>query len=327
MSLAGIYRRRRATGQSGAALLMAMMTVALVATLASAAMWQQWRNVEIEASERNRVQARWILVGALDWALLILREDGRHGGADHLAEPWSIALRESRLSTFLAIDSNNSDLGEDIFLSGQIVDAQSRMNVTNLLVGKEVSASDMRAFGRLFEQLGLDYGELERMVQQLQLALDPAPNAGGVNSVPLRPQHVEQLTWLGLSRESVRRLAPYVSVLPTRTQLNLNTASAEVIAAMIEGLDLTGARRLLAARSRTPFRNLADVTKVLPAVGVLSNSELGVATRYFEVFGQLRMEDGVVSERSLVRRNGLSVSILWRERVAPDVALADRSGG
>jgi general secretion pathway protein K len=63
--------------QAGAALLMAMVTVALVATFAAAALWQQWRSVEIETAERARVQSSWILTGALDWARLMLREDAR----------------------------------------------------------------------------------------------------------------------------------------------------------------------------------------------------------------------------------------------------------
>ena len=52
--------------QRGAALLAAMLTVTLVATLAASAMWQQWRAVEVETAERGRVQSAWILVGALD---------------------------------------------------------------------------------------------------------------------------------------------------------------------------------------------------------------------------------------------------------------------
>ncbi|MEY2953604.1 MAG: hypothetical protein RLZZ401_1691, partial [Pseudomonadota bacterium] len=36
--------------QRGAALLAAMLTVTLVASLASAALWQQWRSVEVEAA-------------------------------------------------------------------------------------------------------------------------------------------------------------------------------------------------------------------------------------------------------------------------------------
>jgi general secretion pathway protein K len=33
-----------------------MLTVALVATMAAAALWQQWRSVEVETAERARVQ-------------------------------------------------------------------------------------------------------------------------------------------------------------------------------------------------------------------------------------------------------------------------------
>src|SRR4029079_17079505 len=82
----------------GAALLMAMLTVTLVATFAAAALWQQWRSIEVEAAERSRVQSAWILPGALDWARLVLREDVKSGGADHLGEPWAVPLQEARLS-------------------------------------------------------------------------------------------------------------------------------------------------------------------------------------------------------------------------------------
>ena len=98
-------KMRASSKERGAALLLAMLTVTLVATLASAALWQQWRSSEVEAAERQRLQAGWILVGALDWARLILREDGRSnrtsGAADHLGEPWATPLEEARLSSFL----------------------------------------------------------------------------------------------------------------------------------------------------------------------------------------------------------------------------------
>ena len=113
--------------ERGAALLLAMLTVTLVATLSAAALWQQWRSAEVEAAERRRLQAGWILVGALDWARLILREDGRgnrnSGASDHLGEPWATPLEEARLSSFLAADKNNS--AEELmpaFLSGEMVD-------------------------------------------------------------------------------------------------------------------------------------------------------------------------------------------------------------
>ena len=52
------------TRHTGAALLTAMLTVALVATLASAALWQQWRGLEIETAERARLSVqRMIEIG------------------------------------------------------------------------------------------------------------------------------------------------------------------------------------------------------------------------------------------------------------------------
>ena len=111
--------------QRGAAILTAMLTVVLVATLAAATLWQQWRGVEVEAAERARVQSAWVLTGALDWARLILREDARKGGADYLSEPWAVPLAQARLSTFLAADRSDAleaEAQQDAFLSGQITD-------------------------------------------------------------------------------------------------------------------------------------------------------------------------------------------------------------
>ncbi len=144
--------------QRGAALLAALLTVALVATLATAGLWQQWRAVEVEAAERQRAQALWILNGALDWTRLILREDAAAGDVDHLAEPWAVPLQEARLSTFPASDRNTDTAGTTIdqaFLSGEIVDLQSRLNLASLQEGARVSEAGLRRFQRLFLQLGL----------------------------------------------------------------------------------------------------------------------------------------------------------------------------
>lgn len=314
--------------QRGAAVLLAMLTVALVSTLAATALWQQWRGVEIEWRERERLQASWILVGALDWARLILREDGRTGGADHLSEPWSIALRDTRLTDFLAMEPGNTDLGDDVFLSGHIVDAQARLNVSNLIVGNRVSEPDLLAFERLFDALGIERSELDAMVANLQRAVVGGTAADDTRPVPMLPRRVAQLRWLGLSAASLQRLTPFVVILPTRTQLNLNTADALVIAARLPQLDVSDARNLVAARARAPFRTLSDVARLLPAgSGALNPSEVGVGTRFFEVRGQLRLRESEVTEHALVQRSGIAVTTVWRDRAVrhlPDAAAPGR---
>ena len=303
---------RSTSRQRGAALLTAMVIVTVVATLASAMVWQQWRAVRVEAAERARMQAAWILAGALDWARLILREDGRNGGADHLGEPWAVPLAEARLSTFLASDKDNTDDAPDAFLSGAIGDAQARYNLRNLYdaaTGKVVPA-ELAVLTRLCDTAGVSADVADRLAAALGAA------SVGSGDAALMPQSVAQLVWLGLDAETVRLLAPYVVLLPARTPVNLNTASREVIAASVAGLALGDADRLLQVRQRTPFKTLDEARKELPASVVLNEAQVAVGTRFFEVRGRLRMDDRVLQERSLVERRNAEVVTLQRERVS-----------
>ena len=311
-------------GSRGAALLAAMLTVALVATFAASALWQQWRAVEIEIAERARVQSAWVLTGSLDWARLILREDARSGGADHLAEPWAVPLEEARLSTFLAAsdttaatDPNSTDT-QDAFLSGQIIDLQSQLNVMNLVQGGTVSEPWLRTFAKLFELLGLPPQELARLVENLRFAADTSADNRSGQFAPLMPQRVEQLTWLGLSPSTVAVLLPYVTLLPGTAPLNLNTASPEAICASVPAMGLADAQRLVAERDRTHFRSTNDAGRILGTEGAFGEGRHSVATRFFEVRGRLRLDQMVVEERSVLQRDGLDVKVLWRERGVVD---------
>jgi general secretion pathway protein K len=307
----------------GAALLLAMLTVTLVATFAASAMWQQWRAVEVETAERAQVQSAWILIGALDWSRLILREDGRSGGADHLAEPWAVPLQEARLSTFLAAQGNVSQVEDastdttDAFLSGQISDMQGRLNITNLVDGGPSQAVAVRQFTRLFEQLGLpsqQLGMLTDAIRQAQVAA-----GADSSSAPLMPPTVSQLGWLGLAPATVAALAPHVTLLPVRTPVNVNTADIPVLMAAIDGLDMASAQKIVQARETRHFRTLADVRELVGATAETFNEgSLAVASSYFEVRGRLRLGDAMVDERSLVRKQGIEVTTLWRERGAFD---------
>jgi general secretion pathway protein K len=311
-------RPARARGpQRGAALLLAMLILTLVATLSAGMVWQQQRAVQVEAAERARAQAGWILSGALDWARLILREDARSGGADHLGEPWAVPLAEARLSSFLAADRDDSaDTALEAFLSGSIVDAQSRWNLRNLLDDEgKVTDVELATLQRLCDSAGAPAGTAERIAAGMAAALGGS-DAG--NDVPLAPRRLEQLTWLGVDAATVRALRPLLVLLPQRTALNLNTASAVVLAAVVPGLDAGSAERLVRSRERTPLRNLAQAQALMPEGVTLEATRVGVASNVFEVSGLLRLDDRVLAERSLVERRGqggsVQVNVLWRER-------------
>jgi general secretion pathway protein K len=311
-------RHTQRRNQGGAALLAAMLTVTLVASLAAASLWQQWRSIEVESAERSRLQSLWVLTGALDWARLILREDARSGGADHLAEPWAIPLEEARMSTFLSADKTTSADLEDAmlqaYLSGRISDMQARMNVRNLVDGTKLSEPAFKAFARLFDQLGLPPAELTVLANNLLMALDSSASAAANDIAPLLPQRVSQLVWLGLSPRSLEVLRPHITLLPVRTAININTASAIVLYANTPLLDLAQAQQLVSARQVSHFRALADASKILgDGPAQFNEAQHSVNSRFFEVRGRLRLDQSVVEELSVVQRDGMDVKTLWRE--------------
>ena len=320
---------KRAThAQRGAALLAAMITVTLVATLAAAALWRQWRGVEVEAAERARVQSAWLLTGALDWSRLILsgdysEDERKRQMVDHLGEPWAVPLAEARLSTFLAAGESSSDTHRDAFLSGAVTDLQSRLNVMNLAVGDANGRQEAYLrFQRLFELLNLRNAELALLRDNLQRAADAMKAAApDGNDAPLLPRRFDQLAWLGLSPESLQVLRPYLTVLPLEgsaaTKVNVNTAPAPVLVAAL-GLNPADAQRLVGERERDFFKDLADAR-----LQRADTAWAGVNSSFFEVRGRLRLDDVALEEVSVVRRTGRNrVSTLWRERAALSVPVA-----
>ncbi|MDD2843374.1 MAG: type II secretion system minor pseudopilin GspK [Rhodoferax sp.] len=307
--------------QRGAAILTAMLTVVLVATLASAMLWQQWRAIEVESAQRTRVQAAWILTGALDWARLILREDARQGGPDYLAEPWAVALAPARLTTFLAAERGEALVGDDAdgvqdaFLAGHLQDLQARLNITNLIDNGKLHEPSLAAWSRLFNQLNLPESELSVLTQQLLLAHAPVADQDAKAGTPLRPQAVTDLVWLGLSPASLQALRPFVTLLPVRTPVNLNTATPEVLVASIAGLDMAQARFLETSRDARHLGTLQDAEKRLGSADIKLDAGLhAVASRFFSVTGQLRVGQAMLQETSVLQRDGMNVKILSRAR-------------
>jgi general secretion pathway protein K len=307
--------------QRGAALLLAMIILALVATAVAGMVWQQTRAVSIEAAERARSQSAWILNAALDWARLILREDqrGSQGGqSDNLGEPWAQPLAESRLSSFLAADKdNNADSGPEAFISGAIEDAQSRLNLRGLVDGNGKVVEPQRdALARLCNLAGAPSDTAERIALALAATVAaPAPGtaAEAANNAPIKPQQVSDLAWLGVDAPTLARLAPFVELLPVETPVNVNTAPREVLAA-VNDIGLGEAERLVQARQRDPFKNIGEVKTLLNLKADPEPNRLSVNSNYFIVSGRLRLEERVLEEKSLLWRNNNRVDVLRRER-------------
>ncbi len=303
--------RRR---QAGAALLIAMLVLTLVATVASAMVMVQQRAVETEAADRARAQAALLLAGGLDFVRQQLVSQSR--GA-FPPTGWIGKLPESSMAALLAADrDNNADSTVEAFLSGEIVDAQSRYNLTRLFdpnEGNKRVDSEYNTLTRLCQALGLPPTLADMLIERLAQAwFSPSPEA------PLRPTRSEHLRWLGLDPTLLARLEPYVTILPTRDPVNLNTAAAPVLMAVIKDLGPGDAQRVADTLARAPATDIASVRNLLPATASLEDKDAGVRSGFFDVIGRLRSGDRVLQERWLIQRgtqNNGEMTVLWRERL------------
>lgn len=308
--------KRTRRPRRGAALLVAMVVLTLVSTLAAGMIWQQSRAIEVESAERTRAQAAWILTGALDMGRVTLRVDARTPGVDHLGELWATRLEEASLSSLLAQDRNNNAEGSaEVFLGGSIRDAQERYNLHNLVepATHKLVQAEVETLVRLCESAGVAPETAQTIAAGLQAAWLAETPGADEPAAALVPRSVEQLVWLGLDEDTLRRLRPYVELLPEPTPLNINTASAEVLAGVIPELDLGSAKRIV---SRRPFKTLEGARGEIQGEGALDAARLSVGSSYFVISGRLRMDGRLLEEQMLVKRQNREVVSLMRTRQA-----------
>ena len=329
--------------QRGAALLLALLIMTLVATLAAGMVWLQWRGIEVETAERARAQADWLLNASLDWGNLILKSSIRNGDPDDdLGQPWATPLEETKLSSFLSADGTHSeDSGPEAYLSGQITDAQSKYNLYNLVIATDSAGkkTEIQRLQILLTAIGVSPDLAETIASGMRISYTAQQNlvsqpgqADSTGSV-LMPIELADLAWYGIDPKVIKQLEPFVQIIPftgtTAMTINANTAPAEVLMVGCPVLTRAQAEQIILQRRQSPFQDPAKVTAnvgIPVASGCGSTTPgapggiLAIKSQYFEIFGQLRYEQHVIRERSVVYRKDqfTPVQVLRRERLPPD---------
>ncbi|MGV8897925.1 MAG: type II secretion system minor pseudopilin GspK [Burkholderiaceae bacterium] len=319
-------RRGALAAQRGVAIITAMLLTALAVTIVASLFWQQQVQVRSIENQRLHLQTKWILRGALDWARLVLREDAKFSSVDTLDEPWSVQLAETRLDQYVENGRNDSDQ-TDATLSGQIVDAQGRFNLANLAQKGKVKPREVAIFARLLDSLELDTGLAQATADSMARAQPVPPAASDSNgsapptaaatepeTQPMELLQVDDLLAVpGFTATILAPLREFVTLLPRATPINVNTASAKVLAASIGTLSQSDAAALVAARAKTHFRNSADFIALLPTgkAGDISANDFAVATNFFIVNGKVRLNRASMEMQSLIERNNRSTKLIW----------------
>jgi len=241
--------------QRGVALLIAMVILALAASITSAILWDRGLSVHRSALIAAQGQAWQYDLGAEAWVEQILRRSADKN--DTLGSPWAQHLPPLPV------------LGGAI--RGGVEDLQGRFNLNNL-VGQDgkTDGTAFAALKRLLSLLQID-PNIASAIVDWEDPDDNVTNPGGAESgyyAGLDPAYapadapfvsVSSLRLVkGVTPQVYARLAPYVSALPVATSLNINTAPAPVLAAVVPQLTLAKAKVLVEQRGNNGFSSIAD---------------------------------------------------------------------
>ena len=312
--------------QRGVALITVLLVVAIVTVVCAGMIARQQLSIRGTANQAQARQAWHYALGGEALAQSILRRDLQASGegtglpaVDHLLEPW-------------AMPQPAYDLDEG---QGQvqvrIEDLAGRFNLNSLVQEQQPNAAALAQFRRLLLRLQITEPYAERLVDWLDSDQQPSGEQGAEDNAYLlldppyrtagtRLEDLSELRLLlGMRDEDFQRMAPYVSALPPDTPLNVNTASAMVLASLADSLSLSAAESLVKMRQAAPFRDTASFM-AQPALGSvqLQGTNIAVTSQFFQAISEVRLADRRLALVSQIRReeNG-EIRVLQRNLGQP----------
>lgn len=297
----------------------ALIVVAVVAALTTGLFLRQTSAVRQVENEQSRVQARWLLVSGLDWARLVVRESLRREGTVHQGQLWTIPVQDTRLE-------RPGDNRVAVF-SGYIEDEQGKFNLNNVARNGTILPDQVAVLQRLMALIGSRDSLGETLAQQIALTQSVKavtdPNGAIISEAsppraPL-PRGVEDLAaMLGVDAPLRRAMMRTLTFLPATTDVNVNTAAPEVLAAIIPQLSLSQARVLTGERDRGNwFNDAADFTNRLSGMGIVpAPASVTATSAWFTATGTVVYERAHLVMRALIQSaSDQSTDIVWKREI------------
>jgi general secretion pathway protein K len=291
-----------ATRQRGAAIITALLVVMLAATIATYLLSQQSAALTRTARTTDRAQIALYTQPALNWARAALTASLKNANYVHPKQRWSQALTQPI---------------EEALASGVLRDETAKLNLNNLVLDDGTrSMVDIDVFERLLKKLSLDPNLTGALVDWLDKDSELSPNGAEDSfylalATPYRAanRRLTQLDELarvrGFDSKVMRRLAPYVSALPARTKVNMNTALPEVMAAVFPSLNDDDITAIVRSREELPFKDLAELKTRAEIKKIPANTLdlfAGVTSNYFLVTITITRESAQITQTALLSR-------------------------
>ena len=287
--------------QRGVAIITALLVVMLAASIAAFLLAQQSQALTRTARAAERAQAVLYAEPTLDWARAALFQLQKSTPRVDLTQPWAQGLNAIPIDGAMA--------------SGALRDEGGLFNLNNLVKNGTRSEPDVGIFRHLLTQLKLNPDLADAVVDWIDGDDEPGGSGGAESATylalpaPYRAanQNLLQVAELrrvrGFDSATLSRLMPFVTALPMRTPINLNTAPQEVLAAIFPKLAGDNITALVRQRQTKPFADKAAVTeywKKFPAAPI--DDTVDVTSRFFSVTIAIDNAGAQVRQSALLQR-------------------------
>jgi len=293
------------TRQRGVAIITALLVVMLAASIAAFLLAQQSHALTRTARATDRAQAALYAAPTLDWARAMLFEMQKKSARVDLTQPWTQGLAAVPIDGAVA--------------SGSLRDDAGLFNLNNLLKDDGThSEPDLALLRRLLTALKLNPDLANAVVDWID-ADDDVTFPGGAETAaylgaptPTRAAnqrllHLDELQRVaGIDAVVLGRLRPFVTALPLRSKVNINTAPAEVLTALLPDLGSEEITRLVQQRLARPFAQVEGaggvketLTKV-PAAAI--DQSVDVRSSFFSVYLAIDNNGAQIRQSALLQR-------------------------
>jgi len=272
--------------QRGAAIILAMLTLALVAGIAAAVIADWGAATASLTGRHDQSQARLLARAAVDWARNILADDARTSSIDYVGEAWSVR-----------VPPTPAEEGE---ISGEIEDLSGRFDINSLVGKTALDAGQAAAYRRLLSYIGI--GDADAATMTAAMANGPLADVD------------ELALFRGYDAGRLAKLRPFLVATPATAPVNVNTAPAEVLAALMPTLGIAQARVIVGERQQKPFKDVEDfVLRTGHAEVRTQTAALATASRYFLATVRAHYGDSLVQMQVMLDRQKVWPEIVWQK--------------
>ncbi|MGB5261124.1 MAG: type II secretion system minor pseudopilin GspK [Gammaproteobacteria bacterium] len=299
--------------ERGVALITALLVVAL-ATVAAVAMATRL-HVDLRRAGNllHGEQAYAYALAAESWAQVILKRDADDNQVDSMQDDWATSIPP------IAVEGG--------MVSGQVSDLQGRFNVNNLVTDTgKVDQPSLDYFRLLLERLGLEQTLATALLDWIDsdinatfpggvededyLLADPPYRAANRRLVDISELRLVQ----GYTADIIAVLAPHVTAIPEATQININTATLEVLLALNKDLEASAVDDLVEAREQEVYESVDDFLAEDALAGLVLAVPVSVQSEWFMVLTDVVVGGGRARLQSIVQREGQATRVIMRTR-------------